>query len=287
MIDPAQDDSPEDYFGTLLWTGDGTSSRPITGLGFPPDMVLTKRRSGADNHHLFDSVRVVSGVPQRLFPNLTNAEDGNFGSLDSFDSDGFTIGANTATNASGQTFVGWSWLAGNGTSSNTDGSITSTVSVNQKAGFSIVSYTGTGAGATVGHGLGVAPDLVITKRRPDVSNWLVYHSDLGATKGLRLDTTDPQITSSSYWADTEPTASVFSIGTSIAMNDPSDPYIAYCFAEVEGYSKFGSYTGNGSTDGPFVYTGFRPAYLMTRRTSAGSDGWAVFDSAREPYNGMS
>jgi hypothetical protein len=276
-------DKPTDYFNTLLYTGDGTSSRALTGLGFQPDMVWTKRRSTSDNHHLFDSVRVVSSVPQRLFPNLNNAEDGNFGSLDSFDSDGFTVGSNVATNSSGETFVAWNWLASNTTASNTDGSITSTVSANTTSGFSIVSYTGTGANATVGHGLGVKPDLIIAKNRTDAVDWYVYHSSLGATKNLRLNQTFAELTESAVWDNTEPTTSVISVNNANGTNGSSDNLIFYCMTSKKGFSKFGSYTGNGSTDGTFVYTGFSPSFVIRKRTDS-ADSWQMHDNKRDTFN---
>ena len=285
-IDPAQGSSPSDYFNTVLYTGDGTSSRGITGLGFQPDLVWTKRRSTSDNHHLFDAVRVVSSVPQRLFPNLTNAEDGNFGSLDSFDSDGFTIGANTATNASGESFVAWNWKANGSGVSNTDGSITSTVSANTESGFSIVSYTGTGSNATVGHGLSSAPEMIIFKERNGATNWPVYHSGLSsAAYAVELNQTIAQFSYPAYFQSTDPTSSVFYIGTDTYINNNTDNYIAYCFHSVDGFSKIGSYNGDQSSDSDsnFVYLGFRPSFVMIKGTSSNSP-WLMFDSARNTYN---
>jgi hypothetical protein len=282
-IDPAQGSSPQDYFNTVLYTGDGTSSRGITGLGFQPDLVWTKRRSTSDNHHLFDAVRVISSVPQRLFPNLTNTEDGNFGSLDSFDSDGFTIGANTATNASGESFVAWNWKANGSGVSNTDGSITSTVSANTESGFSIVSYTGTGPASAaneiqVGHGLNSAPEMVIVKNRDASLDWFVFTTVIDGTNDfLYLNLTNAKGNS----GNNVPTSDVFYAGGS--LNTSGNDYIAYCFHSVEGFSKFGSYTGNGSNDGPFVYTGFRPAFVIAKK-SDGAENWIMLDAERSSYN---
>ena len=188
----AQINKPTDYFNTKLYTGNATV-RSITGVGFQPDWTWIKRRSGADNHYLFDAVR---GVLKFLSSNGTGAEVTRASSLTSFDSDGFSLGTHGDVNSSGQTFASWSWLGGNGTASNTDGSITSTVSANTTSGFSIVSYTGTGSVATVGHGLGVAPKMVICKARSDTGDWQVYHAGVGATKLTRLNLTDATITNS-------------------------------------------------------------------------------------------
>jgi hypothetical protein len=286
-IDPAKDDVPADYFNTVLWTGTDTSAgRSITGVGFQPDFVFSKSRNDAFQWNLYDSVR---GVAERLKSNTTAAEETNatYGYLSSFDSDGFTTAAgatnNENWNKTSSGYVAWNWLAGNGTSSNTDGSISSTVSVNQKAGFSIVGYTGTGSAATVGHGLGVAPDMIIAKSRTNSTQWRVWHKDFPSGYQAQLNLTDAPFSDTNVFTTTVPTSSVFSIGTSSQININTYNYIAYCFAEVEGYSKFGSFVGNGSNDGPFVYTGFRPAFLMYKRVDATSD-WAMFDTSRDPYN---
>jgi hypothetical protein len=219
-----------------------------------------------------------------LNPNEAGAEGSN-SQIASFDTDGWTFNSSdNGINGSGQTYVGWSWKAGGTGSTNTAGTITSTVSVSPSAGFSIVSYTGNNtAGATVGHGLGVAPNMVIVKNRTDVDNWKVYHSALGNTKGLDLNRSAGFALQTELWNDTSPTSTVFSLGTNNALNGSSDDMIAYCFAEVEGYSKFGSYTGNGSTDGPFVYCGFRPAWIMYKKSS-GTGNWIIHDTTRSEYN---
>ena len=286
-IDPAQGGSPQDYFNTVLYTGDGNTTQAVTGVGFSPDWLWTKSRSTTDNHHVFDSVRVVSGVMQRLFPNLTSAEDGNFGSINSFDSDGFTTGNNTGTNQNNTTYAAWNWKAGtsfsNDASSTSVGSIDSAGSVNTDVGFSIISYTGTATAGTIAHGLSSAPDMIIVKNRSATEPWATYHSSLGAHFGTYLNTTATPYDLNIYWNDTEPTSSVFTVNTHTIVNGNTNNMIAYCFAEVDGYSKIGSYEGNGNADGPMVYTGFRPAWIMIKRTNT-TGGWHIHDSARNTGN---
>ena len=274
-------DKPTDYFNTKLYTGNG-STQSITGVGFQPDWIWGKNRSGANAHWVNDVIR---GVDIRLVPNATDAED-NPGTdiVTSFDSDGFSLGSNTEGNANANNYVSWNWKAGGTASSNTSGSITSTVSANTTSGFSIVSYTGNGsAGATIGHGLGVSPSWIVTKKRSATGSWVVYHKSQGATKFGILDTTASFGTSSSLWNDTEPTSSVFSVGTDADTNGSSATFIAYCFAEKKGFSKFGSYTGNGNADGTFVYTGFKPAFVLQKCTSTSTD-WTLADNKRPGYN---
>jgi hypothetical protein len=290
VIDPAQDDVPADYFNTVLYSGNnGTQS--ITGVGFSPDWLWIKVRNEVNSHYLFDQIR---GADQALFSDSTSNEIdySATGRMTSFDSDGFTVeySSSTGTNASGDTYVAWNWLAGNGTASNTDGSITSTVSVNQKAGFSVVSYTGTRTSAgndTIGHGLGKAPSVVISKARNATGRWVFQHSSLGADDYLELNTTSASADSVSAGAGSlpKPTSSVFYGSYLFGLNVNGENCIAYCFAEVEGYSKFGSYTGNSSADGPFVWCGFRPAFLLYKR-SDGTNGWAMLDTTREAENVM-
>ena len=269
------------YFNTVLWTGNG-SSQSVTGVGFQPDFLWTKARNQTYWHRLHDAVR---GRLISLYSNESNAEASQANSITSFDSDGFTLGSDGSHNGSGVTYVGWSWLAGNGTSSNTNGSITSTVSANPSAGFSIVTYTAENAVRTIGHGLGVAPKLIIVKNRDATQNWAVYHGSLGATKGLYLDLSAKQETNSGYWNNTEPTSTVFTVGTNTRTGGTTNNYVAYCFAEVEGYSKFGLYRGNGSTDGFVCYTGFKPAWVMVKTYAGGSeDSWYIWDNKSDPYN---
>ena len=280
-INPAQDDVPADYFNTVLWTGDGTTSRDITGVGFQPDWVWYKKRSAAFDHNLFDAVR---GAGKSLESSSTAAEFTSSDRLNGFVSDGFNVGNNSGVNASSATYVAWNWKADGSGASNTDGTITSTVSANQKSGFSIVSYTGNGSNATVGHGLSSTPEMIIFKNRTSSGNsWVVYSSELGATKYLLLDSAGSAGTYN-HFQNTAPTSSVAYItGGATAVNANTNNYIAYCFHSVEGYSKFGSYTGNGSTDGPFVYTGFRPAFVLMKDTGS-AEQWQIVDSARDTYN---
>ena len=275
-------DKPSDYFNTKLYTGTG-SSMNITGVGFQPDWTWIKPRSVADNHVLFDSVR---GVTKRLVSNSTSAEVTVSDMITSFDSDGFSLGTNSNVSGSGRTFVGWNWLASNTTASNTDGSITSTVSANTTSGFSIVSYTGSGtSGATIGHGLGVAPKMIIAKNRSIASNWLVYNYSMSANGdyALFLDSTSAKDNTQDYWGDTTPTSSVFTVGSRQEANGSGNNIIAYCFAEKKGFSKFGSYTGNGSTNGTFVYTGFKPAFVIIKDVS-GARSWIMLDNKRNTFN---
>ena len=264
-----------EYFNAVLYTGNG-STQSISGVGFQPDWVWIKNRGTATDHGLFDAVR---GVTKRLASNLTNAETTEVNSLTAFNTDGFSVGATQDFNQNGVGLVAWNWKA-NGTGvSNTDGTITSTVSANTTSGFSIVTYTTTGANATVGHGLGVAPSLIIVKSRNTTVGWTTYHASLGNTQYVQLNTTAAAATDATAWNNTSPTSSVFSLGTAWA----SWNYVAYCFAEVAGFSKFGSYTGNGSADGPFIFTGFRPRWIMVKRTNA-IGNWQILDTARSPYN---
>jgi hypothetical protein len=273
----------DDYFNAVLYTGNGTSQTIDTGL--QPDFIWIKRRNGAAAHTLTDSVR---GISKQLFSNLTDAEQTDADSgVTAISSSSITLGDNNlavgSVNGSGSTYVAWNWKASGSTVSNTAGTITSTVSANTTAGFSIVTYTGTGSNATVGHGLGVAPRFVLTKSRSQSFGWGGYHASLGATNGIFLDETSAAFASATYWNDTAPTSSVFTIGTNSRQNQSSTTYVAYCFAAVPGYSAFGSYTGNGSADGPFVYLGFRPRYVLIK-SSSNVEEWHVHDTARDTYN---
>jgi len=272
---------PSDYFNTKLYNGTG-SSNAVTGVGFQPDFTWIKRRNSATAHHLHNAI---SGATKVLNSNTTNAESTDAQKLSSFDSDGFTVGTNGDANNSAGTFASWNWLGANGTAANTDGSISSTVSANTTSGFSIVSYTGTQANATVGHGLGSAPSLIILKNRTSPKQWQILHhknTSAPATQQLEFGT-DATATVTSQWNSIMPTSSVFSIGTNNATNESGQSIIAYCFAEKQGYSKFGSYTGNGNADGTFVYTGFKPAFIIVKPTS-GTEHWTMFDNKRLGYN---
>ena len=263
-------DKPSDYFNTKLYTGNG-SSQSISSVGFKPDWNWIKRRNTADSHRIQDSVR---GSTKYLSSNSTDNEV-DAGSVSSFDTDGFTLSSSDSKyNGSGSTYASWNWLASNTTASNTDGSITSTVSANTTSGFSIVNWTHNGGNSTIGHGLGVAPKVIITKERNNTGSWNSYFSAVGNGHRMVLQGTNAKI-SSSIWNSTNPTSTVFSMNDSITST-----MIAYCFADVKGYSKFGSYTGNGSTDGTFVYTGFKPAFTIIKRTDA-TDNWFIQDNIRQ------
>jgi len=275
---PTIEDGGE-YFNAILYTGTG-SSNARTGVGFQPDLVWIKERNASADHALYDAVR---GVQQQLESNTTTDETTESTGLTAFGSDGFTVGSLAQVNTNNDTYVAWNWKANGAGVSNTAGTITSTVSVNTTSGFSIVTYTGTGANATVGHGLGVAPSMVIVKRRTGgIQNWIVWHTAIAANEYLYLNLTNAKATGA--WNNTAPTSTVFSLDTATEYNATGSTYVAYCFAEVPGYSAFGSYTGNGSADGPFVYTGFLPRYVMIKQSSAAGENWTVYDSARNTYN---
>ena len=279
-------DDPTIYFNTKLYTGNG-GTNAITGVGFQPDWVWIKDRDTSQHQRLADVVR---GVKKNLKSDQTDAEnttDSNNG-LQSFDSDGFTLTQDSndhGYNASGSSQVSWNWKAGGSASSNTDGSITSSVSVSTDAGFSIVSYTGTGSSATVGHGLGAVPSVMIFKNRIDTTNWVVYHhknTSAPETDYLYLNRTNATSDYQHHFNDTAPTSSVFTLGYDNGVNDSSDAMIAYCFSEIKGYSKFGSYTGNGGSQN-FIYTGFKPAWIIGKRTDV-TNNYYMFDNKRNTFN---
>ena len=276
-------DKPSDYFNTKLYTGTG-GTQAITGVGFQPDWVWLKARSSAYSHQLFDVVR---GATKLLSSEETSAEQ-TLSGVTAFGSDGFTVGSDAGSNNNTTTFASWNWLAGGSASSNTDGSITSTVSANTTSGFSIVSYTGNNtAGATIGHGLGVAPSMMIVKSRNSANPWIVYHKSIGETKAMYLNLTIASYTATNIWNDTAPTSSVFSVGSNDdSTNKSNEPHIAYCFAEKQGYSKFGSFVGSSSQQ--FVYLGFKPRWFLWKNTSQGNstfDHWGMVDTARQTPNG--
>ena len=277
-----------DYFNTVLYTGNGTTNHAITGFGFQPDWVWQKSRNQVNNNHLTDAVR---GVNKDLLTNATTAEVTYTDGVTSFDSDGFTVGNQSSEmNASGITYAVWGWKADGAGVSNTAGTIpgTVTVSANTTAGISIVTYTGTGSATTVGHGLGAVPKMVIVKERGATRSWIVYHAGISTSPAaneffLTLNTTDARQQYSGMWNNTTPTSTVFTIGADGAVSTNTGTYVAYCFAEVEGFSKFGSFVGNGSADGPFIYTGFRPAWVMVKGSGQVSN-WQMLDIARNPFN---
>ena len=281
---------PKDHFNILLNTGDGTTNKSFTGVGFQPDMIWNKIRSTTYAHWMYDAVRG-AGAEKEISPNGTagmgDNDNAQYGYISSFDSDGFSVTGSSSSayfNQNSETYVNWFWKANGQGSSNTDGTINTTyTSANTTSGFSISTYTGTGSNATVGHGLGSVPKTIIIKRLDTTSNWGFYNSSLGATKYLLLNITDAAGTASSIWNDTAPTSSYFTIGTSNDVNASGGTYVAYCFAEKTGFSKFGSYTGNGNADGTFVYTGFKPAWIMVKRTDTAKP-WMMYDNKRIGYN---
>jgi len=272
----------------VTYTGQGISTPTTISTGFPIDFVWVKKRSGAGENYVWDTVRG-GGNTNDLVTNQTAAQGYNSAYISqSFSGNNVIVndaGAGNELNASGGTFVAWNWNAGSGTtSSNTNGSTTSTVSVNTTAGFSIVSYTTPTATSaiTLGHGLGVTPAMIITKERGNTSSWAVYHQSLGNTGCLYLSSTAAFGVNNSY-GTTSPTNSVFTLGSIGSYWDASTTFISYCWAPIAGFSQFGSYTGNGSADGPFIYTGFRPKFVLFRITSS-TGNWDMLDTSRNPYN---
>jgi len=267
------------YMIPVTYTGNG--GYQFINPGFTPDLIWIKSRSGGSSHIVGDRIR---GIRTYLSTNTTTGDTTNTGVLPIIGTFGFATGNSFLTNESGESYVAWVWSAdGTSGSSNTDGTITSTVSANTDSGFSVVTYTGNGTNSTVGHGLGSAPKVLISKNRSSAINWGMYHDSLGATKFMRLNTTDAVATSTAVYP-TAPDASVCYVGTGTGVNTSGDDYVFYCFAEVEGFSKFGSYTGNGSADGPFVYTGFRPAFVLIKATNVSGVSWVIHDTSRRTYN---
>ena len=267
-----------DYFNTKLYTGNG-GTQSITGVGFQSDFTWIKRRDTTNNHRVTDVIR---GVTKEIYPDDPSAQDTRTGGLTAFGSDGFTVGDSAGYNANSGTYASWNWKANGQGSSNTDGSINTTyTSVNTTAGFSISKYTGTGSTATVGHGLGVTPKMIIFKNTSSSVDWRVYHEALGNTHRLCLNDTSASTDDDSAFNDTSPTSTVFTVGGSSSTN--AGTMIAYCFAEKTGYSKFGSYTGNGNSNGTFVYTGFKPAFVMVKRTD-NTNHFAIYDNKRNGFN---
>jgi len=276
---------PSEHFNTVLYTGDGSAGRAITGVGFAPNLSWLKRRDVGDLHPWSDSVR---GGNKTLFSNLSNAENTSTNMINSLDSDGFTVGNDAGVNANGGSYVAWNWKANGSDVLNENGTIDSQVSANQDAGFSIVSYTGNGVGygsggATIGHGLSSKPQMIIAKRRDSNSGWVVYTETTDATDYLQLDGTAATADYHEIWADTEPTSSLFTVGNAGNVNANGGTYIAYAFHSVDGYSKVGSYTANGSTDGTFAYCGFKPAMIIIKNVSR-SQEWIIKDIARDSIN---
>ena len=279
---------PSAHFQTALWTGDGNSTQAITNDGnsnLQPDWVWLKNRTDVENHTLADTTR---GVTKRISSNTTAKEDTN--GIASVQSDGFTVSLSYNGNTNAKNYVGWQWKANGGTTaSNSSGSITSTVQANTAAGISIVKYEGTGSNATVGHGLGVAPAAIIVKNytRSSLQSWIVAHQrhPTGFNDASFLDLQNAKDTDSGYWNNTSPTSTVFSIGNNNKCNGNGDNHIAYCFAQKQGFSNFSSYIGNGNADGQFVYTGFKPAWVMIKNVEQ-SKNWYIFDNKRLGFNAI-
>ncbi len=277
-----------DHFNTVLYTGDGSASdRTITGVGFQPDFLWNKSRSNAYNHYIFDVLRGTNMISS----NATTAQEDKSPQFSAFTSDGFTIrndAGSLAINASGVTFANWCWKANGAGSSNTDGSITSTVSANTTSGFSIAQWTGTGSNATIGHGLGVTPKCFLIKKTSGTSAWSMYHESVGNTKFITFNSFDVATTGSTVWNNTSPTSSVFSVGTGDNGNASGATYIGYFFAEKTGFSKMGIVDGNASSSSPpFIYTGFKPSFVMLKISeTGGSDtgGAVMYDNKRYPNN---
>ena len=277
---------PSLYFNGKTWTGTGASNS-LTGIGFRPDWVWIKHREDVSNHRLFDSTR---GANKNLKSNDTQAEITATDQLMSFDSDGFTVGADASVNGAGAAgVVAWCWKANAGTTSaDSNGSISSVVQADTTAGFSIVKYTGTGSNATVGHGLGAVPGMILFKCTNDAQNWRVYHKGMDTSApedyALILNNSNTRDDDNTAFNDTAATTTTFGLGTTATINQNGNIHIAYAFAEKKGYSKFSSYTGNGSSDGPFVYTGFKPAWVMGKISAGSANNWFIFDTTRDTHN---
>jgi hypothetical protein len=266
-----------DYFNTKIYTGNESAGHAITGVGFQPDFTWFKNRGGTDSHSMYDAVR---GVTKQIESDTTGAETTESTGLASFDSDGFTVGTRTASNSNNMSICSWNWKANGQGSANNDGSTNTTyTSANTTAGISIVKWTPSGSAETVGHGLGAVPKMIITKNLGASQGWFTYHHSIGNTKYLLLNTTAAEATDSNAWNNTTPTSSVFSVGSQFAGSD----YVAYCFAEIQGFSKIGSYVANGSNDGAFCYTGFKPGFIMIK-SSTTAMYWHIFDNKRLGYN---
>jgi len=273
---------PKDHFNTKLFTGNGASNA-ITGVGFQPDWVWSKSRNQTGHHLIYDAVR---GVQKFIQSSTTNAEQTNANTLTSFDSDGMTFNSADNGNATGSNGVAWCWKMNGAGSSNTDGSVTSTVSVNSSAKMSIVKFAGTGANATVGHGLGVAPSVILIKNLDASQNWFVFHKglyDTDSTAYMNLNTTDGKSQSNNVFNGTAPTSSVFTIGVTFTNGQN---LVAYCFANTKGFFKSGVYSGNNSTNGPFINTGFEPALVIVKRYGANGYNWVMLDNKRSSAQGF-
>ena len=279
-------DKPSDYFNTKLYTGTG-SSNAVTGVGFQPDWTWIKSRTATEAHRIIDSVR---GAEEEIYSNLADAEFNEAQGLKSFDSDGFTVGTTPGYNGNNKNIVSWNWKAGtsfsNDASSTSVGTIDSTGSVSQTSGFSICTYPGNGtSGATIKHGLSTAPKIIIIKKKSAGDNWTMLNTNIDLNTHLHLNTTQA-VVSDPMFTNTAPTTSVFTLDSDGQVNENNNTFVAYCFSEVKGYSKFGSYTGNGNADGTFVYTGFKPAWIMIKAIDQTGEGWFMFDNTRDVDNAV-
>ena len=274
-----------DYFNTKLYTGN-SSVRTLTGVGFQPDFVWIKDRTNARDHMIFDSVRTAT---KDIHSNNDDSETTIADTLTAFTSDGFSLGADSTAasalvNGNSNNYVSWNWRgASSSGSANAVGSINSTVSANTTGGFSVVKYTGTGSNATVGHGIGIAPEFILVKKYNTTQAWRCGHVGMGWTHGNNLNNGGAIYDSDTYWQDTAPTTTVFSVGTDTEVNGSGATHIAYCFAPVKGFSKFGSYTGNSNTNGPFIYCGFKPAFVLIKNLNT-SNHWLIIDNKRSEFN---
>ena len=273
-------DKSTNFFTPKLYTGNGGTTT-VTGIPFEPDMTWIKNRSAAGDNEIYDKLR---GATYRIYPNSVAAQDALAEGLQAWTSDGFRVGTNSAINGNGNNIVSWNWKANGQGSANSDGSINTTyTSANTTSGFSIIQYTGNAtAGATIGHGLGKVPKMIIFRRYAQAENWGVYFSALGNTKSLNLNLTGAEATDANFLNSTTPTSSLITLGTSVLSN-ASNPMIAYAFAEIPGFSKFGLYEGNGNFNGPFVYTGFKPSFIMVKAKGQ-TESWYINDNKRPGYN---
>jgi len=282
-------DDPFKFFNTVLWAGNSDSTRNITGVGFQPDFTWVKNRSLASDHRVADAA---NGANKGLVPNGNDQQDTSTTAVKSFLSDGIEIGNEQSFNRNGDNHVGWFWKAGT-TSGLSGGTITpSAYSINTTSGFSVIKWAGTGSAGTIPHGLGKRPGTIFMKRLTAYAeNWIIYHQKLNngtnpEVKYLELNSTNAQLDSSSTFNDQPTTTSIFNVKDDGTTNASGSDYIAYCFADIKGYSKFGSFTGNNNADGTFVYTGFKPAWVMTKSFTQGGTGydWVMFDNKRNPFN---
>ena len=279
-------DDPTLYFSSTIWTGNATDDRAIVidGTGMQPDFVWIKSRNDTDNHRLVDSVR---GATKHMESDGSGAEQTS-SNVKTFTSTGVTLSTNGSVNANSELYASWAWKAGtafsNDASSTSVGSIDSAGSVNTDAGISVITFTGTGANATVAHGLGVIPKFFVIKSRSNANGWIVYHGSLGAGKAISWNLADAAFATGSRWNSTEPTSTVFSLGSAADVNRSSGTHVCYAFAEKQGYSKFGTYTGNANADGPYIYTGFKPAFFIYKNTNTSGEEWKILDNKRDPFN---